>query len=578
MASQDSAQSRAKAGVLDSELFSELMRHKAAYGSVARYAIASGVIASASWLYTMQVYDRVVTTRSVTTLITLTGLVLFAYVMMEVIEWVRNEILKAVAIEVEQRLAERVFDAVYRGALSRNQQVAPSAVQDLRALSQFFYSPSMGLLIDMPVALLNLLIIVLINPIMGVWSFVGAGIQAYMTFRSQQSTMEGMRKANEQSMAANRYANLAVQNAEAFHAMGMTQQVREAWKAKQSAYLDLMAEASAVAGEKAAVAKTMQFAQSSILLGLGCYLTIKGLLGGPSGSGAVLMLIASILGGRGIGPLVSLITQWQSIAMTWECFRRVDQTLKAVPPLSPVMTLPSPKGYLAVERLYAKAPGSDSMTIKGVQAEIVAGSSVAIIGPSAAGKSSLARCIVGVWQPDAGAVRLDGAPIHLWPREQIGGLVGYLPQDVELFEGTLAENIERFGPHSDEALALAISAVGLEDLIAELPDGLNTQLGPDGQYLSGGQRQRVGLARALYGHPCLVVLDEPDAHLDQLGDAALLRAMTALKERSVTTIVITHRTELLSMVDSILVMHDGQMAAFGPRDAVLKAIETSNRK
>ena len=562
----------------DSELGRELLRHKAAYSSVAKYAIASGVIASASWLYTMQVYDRVVTTRSVTTLVTLTGLVLFAYLMMEVIEWVRNEILRAIAIEVEQKLSERVFDAVYRGALSRNQDVSPTAVQDLRALSQFFYSPSMGLLIDMPVALLNLLIIVLINPIMGVWSFVGAGVQAYLTFRSQQSSMEGMRKANEQSQAANRYANLAVQNAEAFHAMGMTRQVRQAWKEKQSSYLELMGEASTIAGEKAALAKTMQFAQSSILLGLGCYLSIKGILGGPSGSGAVLMLIASILGGRGIGPLVSLITQWQSMAMTWECYKRVDQTLKAIPPQAKMMTLPAPKGQLAIERLYAKAPGSDSMTIKGVQADIAPGSSVAVIGPSAAGKSSLARCVVGVWQPDAGAVRLDGAPIHLWPREQVGELVGYLPQDVELFEGTLAENIERFGPHNEEALALAIESVGLDDLIESLPEGLNTQLGPDGQFLSGGQRQRVGLARALYGNPCLVVLDEPDAHLDRLGDAALLRAMASLKARAITTIVITHRNELLSKVDSILVMHDGQMAAFGPRDAVLKAIEASNRK
>jgi ATP-binding cassette subfamily C exporter for protease/lipase len=218
------------------------------------------------------------------------------------------------------------------------------------------------------------------------------------------------------------------------------------------------------------------------------------------------------------------------------------------------------------------------MTIKGVQADIAPGSSVAVIGPSAAGKSSLARCVVGVWQPDAGAVRLDGAPIHLWPREQVGELVGYLPQDVELFEGTLAENIERFGPHNEEALSLAIDSVGLDDLIASLPEGLNTQLGPDGQFLSGGQRQRVGLARALYGNPCLVVLDEPDAHLDRLGDAALLGAMASLKARAITTIVITHRNELLSKVDSILVMHDGQMAAFGPRDAVLKAIEASNRK
>jgi len=560
-----------------SELLEELWRHKQSFGTVAKYALASGVIASASWLYTMQVYDRVVTTRSVPTLITLTGLVLFAYVMMEVIEWVRNEILRAVAKEVDARLSERVFDVVYRGALRRNQDVAPSAMQDLKALTQFMYSPSMGLLIDLPVALLNLLIIFLINPIMGAWSLVGAGVQAYLTFRSQQSTMLGMRKATEQSTAANRYATLAVQNAEAFHAMGMTAGVRHVWKEKQTAYLDLMAEASTVAGQKAALSKTMQFAQSSLLLGLGCYLTIKGILGGPSGSGAVLMLIASILGGRGIGPLVALITQWQGMATAWQSFQRLDRSLKAMPAESSAMTLPAPQGRLSIERLYAKAPATDQMTIKGVHAEIASGSLVAVIGPSASGKTSLARCIVGVWLPDAGSVRIDGAPVHLWPKEQLGEHVGYLPQDVELFEGSLAENISRFGAFDEQALNEAIQAAGLEDLIAVLPQGIHTPVGPDGQFLSGGQRQRVGLARTLYGRPRLIVMDEPDAHLDQAGDAALQRALMQVKAQGTSCLVITHRHELLAMVDSILVMHDGQMAAFGPREQILKALDASRK-
>lgn len=560
-----------------SELLEELWRHKQSFGTVAKYALASGMIASASWLYTMQVYDRVVTTRSVPTLITLTGLVLFAYVMMEVIEWVRSEILRAVAKEVDARLSERVFDVVYRGALRRNQDVAPSAMQDLKALTQFMYSPSMGLLIDLPVALLNLLIIFLINPIMGAWSLVGAGVQAYLTFRSQQSTMLGMRKATEQSTAANRYATLAVQNAEAFHAMGMTAGVRQVWKEKQTAYLDLMAEASTVAGQKAALSKTIQLAQSSLLLGLGCYLTIKGILGGPSGSGAVLMLIASILGGRGIGPLVALITQWQGIATAWQSFQRLDRSLKAMPAEPSAMTLPAPQGRLSIERLYAKAPATDQMTIKGVHAEIAPGSLVAVIGPSASGKTSLARCIVGVWLPDAGSVRIDGAPVHLWPKEQLGEHVGYLPQDVELFEGSLAENISRFGAFDEQALNEAIQAAGLEDLIAVLPQGIYTPVGPDGQFLSGGQRQRVGLARALYGRPRLIVMDEPDAHLDQAGDAALQRALMQLKAQGTSCLVITHRHELLAMVDSILVMHDGQMAAFGPREQILKALDASRK-
>jgi len=200
-----------------------------------------------------------------------------------------------------------------------------------------------------------------------------------------------------------------------------------------------------------------------------------------------------------------------------------------------------------------------------------------VIGPSASGKTSLARCIVGVWLPDAGSVRIDGAPVHLWPKEQLGEHVGYLPQDVELFEGSLAENISRFGAFDEQALNEAIQAAGLEDLIAMLPQGIHTPVGPDGQFLSGGQRQRVGLARALYGRPRLIVMDEPDAHLDQAGDAALQRALIQVKAQGTSCLVITHRHELLAMVDSILVMHDGQMAAFGPREQILKALDASRK-
>ena len=567
-----------------SELLAELMRHSPAFKTVAWYAIAAGVIGSASWLYTMQVYDRVVTTRSVTTLMTLTGLVLFAYVMLEVIEWVRNEILRAVAREIEDRLSLRVFDAVFRGALLRHPKVSPNTLQDFKTLTQFMYSPNMGLLVDMPVALLNLAIIMLINPIMGAWSLVGAGIQSYITFRSQQASMKGMKDAQQESMAANRYAMLALQNAEAFEAMGMTAQVRAVWHEKQAKYLHLLGEASTSAGQKSALSKTMMMAQSSLILGLGCYLTIKGVLGGEKSAigapGPVLMLIASILGGRGIGPLVQLITQWQIIPMTVRAYQQVDAALKAIPPQASALSLPEPTGRLSIERLYAKPPGSDAMTLKGIQAEIPAGASMAVIGPSAAGKSSLAKCLVGVWEPDGGSVRLDGANLHRWPKEQLGRFVGYLPQDVELFEGSLGDNISRFEAASaerDAALEVAIRIAGLSDLVKQLPKGLETALGPDGQFFSGGQRQRVGLARAIYGMPKLVVMDEPDAHLDEAGDRALAEAIVALRAQRCSVVVITHRKELLALMDSVLVIHDGQLAAFGPRDQVLKAIEGARK-
>lgn len=568
-------------GTKRSPLFTEIWSHRASLQTVARYAIASGVIGSASWLYTMQVYDRVVTTRSLTTLLTLTGLVLFAYVMLEVIEWVRNEVLRAVAKELDTSLSERVFDLVFRGALTRNQQVSPTAMQDLREVTQFFYSPNMGLLVDMPVALLNLAVIMLINPVMGAWSIMGAVIQGYLTFRTQQSSMDGMKKAQEQSMMANRYAGLALSNAEAIQAMGMTERVRSSWKRRQDRYMQLMVEASTVSGQKAALSKTIQFAQSSLILGLGCYLTIKGVLGGEKSAigapGPVLMLIASILGGRGIGPLVQMIMQWQVMAQTWQAYQRLDRSLLALPPQAPAMSLPDPVGRVSVERLFAKAPGSDVMTIKGVHAEIPPGSLVVVIGPSAAGKSSLAKCLVGVWEADAGSVRLDGASIARWPKEQLGRHIGYLPQSVELFEGSVADNICRFTDHDLQALQQAVDIAGVSELIAKLQEGMHTAVGADGHFLSGGQRQRVGLARAVYGLPKLVVLDEPDAHLDRAGDAALRETCIKLKAHGSTCVIISHRKELLEIADLLLVMHEGQMAAFGPKEQVLRALEASKR-
>jgi ATP-binding cassette subfamily C exporter for protease/lipase len=292
------------------------------------------------------------------------------------------------------------------------------------------------------------------------------------------------------------------------------------------------------------------------------------------------MLIASILGGRGIGPLVQLITQWQIIPMTVRAYQQVDAALKAIPPQASALSLPEPTGRLSIERLYAKPPGSDAMTLKGIQAELPAGASMAVIGPSAAGKSSLAKCLVGVWEPDGGSVRLDGANLHRWPKEQLGRFVGYLPQEVELFEGSLGDNISRFEAPSaerDAALDVAIRIAGLSDLVKQLPKGLETALGPDGQFFSGGQRQRVGLARAIYGMPKLVVMDEPDAHLDEAGDRALAEAIVALRAQRCSVVVITHRKELLALMDSVLVIHDGQLAAFGPRDQVLKAIEGARK-
>jgi len=342
---------------------------------------------------------------------------------------------------------------------------------------------------------------------------------------------------------------------------------------RQREFLKLQAQASASAGGFQAVSKLLQTTLGSALLGLACWLLLYNELRG----GAGMMIVASILGGRMLAPLVQLVSQWQSVVNVRDAWGRLDGLLKAVPPRPDAMALPTPRGVLQVEQLVAGAPGNPVPIVRGVQFALAPGEVLAVVGPSAAGKTTLARLLVGLWQAQAGKVRLDGADVYAWDKAELGAHLGYLPQGVELFEGTLAENIARFAtvePHKVEAAA---RAVGIHDFIVSLPQGYESEVGPQGARLSGGQRQRVALARALYGDPVLVVLDEPNSSLDEEGDAALAQAIQAAKGRGTTFVVMTHRTSVLGVADKMLVLRDGQQVAFGPRDEVLTALQRAQQ-
>lgn len=540
---------------------------------VALFGLVVNILSLAPTLYMLEVYDRVVNSRSHNTLLMLTILVLGLYVLMEVMEWVRGQILHNAGLQLEAKLGERVFNAVFDANL-RRVPGAQQALADLRVLREFLPTPSVTALMDAPMALLFLVLIFLINPALGWFSIVIAAIQVYIAYLTERSTKPPLTEANRMAIAAQNYANGTLRNAQVIEAMGMLGDIHRRWMEKQKRFLMLQALASDHAGGKGAASKMMQNVLSSGLLGLACWFLLQNELAGGSG----MMIIASILGGKVLAPLVQVVGNWKAVVNARDAYQRLDKLLQTIPEREAGMPLPAPQGALSVEGVIAAAPGSQAAILRGVSFGLPAGKALVVVGPSAAGKSTLARLLVGIWPAMNGKVRLDGADIYAWNKTELGPHLGYLPQGIELFDGTLAENIARFGEVDMAKVEAAARAVGLHETILALPGGYDARIGDEGCFLSGGQRQRVGLARAIYGEPRFIVLDEPNSSLDEAGEQALLQTLLMLKSRGTTLVVITHRTSVLPIADAMLILRDGQVAAFGPRDEVLAALQKAQQQ
>ena len=524
--------------------------------------------------YMLEVYDRVVNSRSHTTLAMLTLLVLGAYVVMEVLEWARSEVMRSASVELDRKMSVRIFNAIFEANLSRLPGGTQQPLNDFRQVRDFLYSPVLLAIMEAPVALVMMVLLFLINPLLGWSALAFAVLQTLVAWLNERSTKPPLMQANRTAIEAQQYADNTLRNAEVIESMGMLRDTHRRWQRKQQDFLDLQALASERAGGFQAISKLLQNTLTSMLLGLGCWLLLYNeLRGGPG-----MMIVASVLGGRMLAPLVQVVSQWQTVVNVRDAWVRVDGLLAAVPERKQGMSLPAPRGALQVEQLVAGAPGSAAPILRGVQFALAPGEVLAVVGPSAAGKTTLARLLVGLWPAQGGKVRLDGADIHAWSKAELGAHLGYLPQGVELFEGTLAENIARFAEVEPAKVEAAARAVGLHEFILSLPQGYDSPVGPEGARLSGGQRQRVGLARALYGDPVFVVLDEPNSSLDEEGDKALARAIQDAKGRGTTFVIMTHRTSVLGVADKMLVLHDGQQQAFGPRDDVLAALQKANQQ
>jgi ATP-binding cassette, subfamily C, bacterial exporter for protease/lipase len=527
-----------------------------------------GLLGFTSTAYMLQVYDRVINSRSLTTLLSLTVVAFGAFAIMEVLEKVRSRMLWSLGVQFERKLSERVYNAMFDGLLKKQMGNAMQAQGDFRTVREFFSNPALGAIFEVPVALLALVLIFMINPLLGWAAVVGALLQTTVGWLVQKTSRKPLLEAQRRAHDAQMYAEASLRNTQVMESMGMMPAVMRVWQEKQSAFLGFQAQASEAAGSLNAVSKLLQQLMGSVLLGLAAWLLLSNELNG----GAAMMIISSVLAGRLLAPLTQVVQQWGALVGASAAWSRLEVLLEQVPARQPNMALPAPKGELIVDGLAAAAPGQSQPLLRGVQFALPPGCVLGVVGPSASGKSSLARLLTGIWHPLSGKVRLDGADVHTWDKEELGPHVGYLPQEVELIGGTLAENIARFGDIDMPRIEEATRLVGLHDFILSLPQGYETPVGRDGGLLSGGQRQRVALARALYGNPVFVVLDEPNSSLDEAGDAALNQAIQTLKSRGTTFVVITHRTSVLSVTDRLLVLRDGTQQLYGATAEVLQKL------
>ncbi len=532
-------------------------------------AIFSGIInllALTGSLFMMQVYDRVLASRSLPTLIALAIITVILYVFQGALDFVRSRIMVRVAARLDQTFGERLYRCVLILPLRmRSNGDGMQPIRDLDTLRSFLSGPGPLALLDLPWMPIFLIFVFLLHPWLGLLSLVGIITLLGLTLLTERLSKAPARESQKESALRSSLALGCVRNAEVMRAMGLTNRMVERWLNANNRHLQAQERTSDVVGGIGAVSKVVRFVLQSAMLGMAAYLTIRG----EVSPGAI--IASSITSSRALAPIEAVIANWKGFLAARQSKQRLEDVLKAMPEQEAPMALPVPRNTLSLEAVTVCAPGGQTPLIHNVSLKLTAGQGVGIIGPSAAGKSTLVRAMVGVWPVVRGHVRIDGAAIDQWDADALGKHIGYLPQDVELFDGTVAENISRFELEpSPEAIVAAAQAADVHQMILHLPDGYETKVGDGGSALSAGQRQRIGLARALYGDPFLVVLDEPNSNLDAEGEAALSKAIENVRARGGIVVVVAHRPSALNAVDLVAVMANGALQAFGPKEEVLQ--------
>jgi ATP-binding cassette subfamily C exporter for protease/lipase len=537
------------------------------------FSMTANLMMLAPTLYMLQVFDRVLSSRSELTLVVLSMVTLFLFAVMAFAEWSRSRVLVRVGVRMNELLSIRVFRASFDAHLRRPGMQPSRPLNDLTELRQFLTGSGTIAFFDAPWTPIYVGVLFFLHPVLG-WSAIGfALVQAAMAYWGHRKALEPAQALSQAQMLSVSQVQAKLRTSEAVEAMGMLESLRLRWQTYQHAYLEQHAETHGAQHRVTAVSKWVRYGQQSLALGIGALLVIDGELS----AGA--MIAANVLTTRALAPIDMLVGSWRGFLSARQAYQRLAELLDEFDGEQSPFQKVLPQGGIRIENVTAGAPNAaknQAPILKGVSLALQPGTVTVVMGPSGSGKSTLARVLLGVWSAQAGAVWWGERPMDAWSHDELGAVVGYLPQDVELFDGTIAENIARLGEVDSEQVIAAAKAAGLHEALLRFPKGYDTSVGLAGGMLSGGQRQRLGLARAIYGQPKLIVLDEPNANLDDVGETALLQAVAQMKAWGSAVMVISHRTGVLKVADNVAVMRDGQIALSGPKDLVLKALADAN--
>ena len=536
-------------------------------GSLFVFSFVMNLLFIVPSLFMLQVFDRVLPSNSRETLLVLLAGTAVALLILFVLDCVRNRLQHLAGNLLDERLSPPVVNAVVARTARAPHSVGPEGVRDVAALRTAFSANGLIAIFDAPWVVVYVAVIWACHPALGVGAGTAAVVMLALAWLNDRVSRRGLENLQREGRRAAHYVETSMRNAEVLQALGMTRSLLSRWRTLQDEIATVQTRASRGGIFFTALTRFLRQAIQILMMALGAYLVLT------QQASAGVMIATTILLGRAVQPVEQLVGSWRMLSDARAAYHRLKELSKDFDRGGPRVTLPRPEGRLTVEGLSFRPRGSENPILAGIAFSLTAGEALAILGPSAAGKSTLARLLTGVWAPSTGSVRLDGADVAYWPREDLGPWIGYVPQDVELFDGSVADNIARLGTVDSEAVVAAATRAHAHELILSLPQGYDTQVGDQGLRLSPGQRQRVALARALYGNPRLVVLDEPNSNLDGAGEGALAQALTALRKEGVTSIVVTHRPSLIAHVDKILVLAAGRVQQFGPAGQVLKAMQ-----
>lgn len=554
------------------EIAEALLAFKSVFITVGLFSAILNLLMLVPSLYMLQVYDRVLSSRNEATLLMLTLIVVGAYLILGGLEYVRSFVLIRVSSKLDTVLNKRVYTAAFEQSLKSKGINAGQSLQDLTTIRQFVGGNGLFAFFDAPWFPIYILIIFLFDTSLGLFALAGSILLIVLAVISEYISRKPLSEANSIAIKANNLATNNLRNAEVIEAMGMLDNLMGRWYRLQQQFLALQSEASDKAASIGAMSRFIRISLQSLVLGLGALLVLENKIT-PG-----MMIVASILMSRVLSPVEQLISVGKTWNATKSAYARLNELLAANPDREASMALPEPLGLVSVEGITVLPPGAQVAALKNVTFSLEPGDVLGVIGPSGAGKSTLARILVGVWPSRSGQVRLDAVDIFQWNKQELGPHIGYLPQMIELFAGTVSENIARFGEVEADKVISAAKQAGVHEMILRLPDGYDTLLGDDGAGLSGGQKQRLGVARAIYNEPALIVLDEPNSNLDETGEKALAETIKKLQEQRKTIVMITHRSSALAVSNKLLLLVDGTVQLFGPTANVMKTIAQKNKE